>query len=63
MALNGTREGLFNAVVALGQTGSKILIPNPFYQVYTVAAMADRRAVGVSCPRAQKVDFCQIWMR
>ena len=40
MVLNGTREGLFNAVVALGQTGSKILIPNPFYQVYTVAAMA-----------------------
>ena len=40
MVLNGTREGLFKAVVALGQTGSKILIPNPFYQVYTVAAMA-----------------------
>ena len=40
MVLNGTREGLFNAVVALGQTDSKILIPNPFYQVYTVAAMA-----------------------
>jgi len=40
MVLNGTREGLFNAVVALGRPGSKILIPNPFYQVYTVAAMA-----------------------
>ena len=40
MALNGTREGLFNAVVALCSSGSKILIPNPFYQVYTVAAMA-----------------------
>ena len=40
MALNGTREGLFNAVVALCPTGSKVLIPNPFYQVYTVAAMA-----------------------
>ena len=40
MVLNGTREGLFNAVVALGRAGSKILIPNPFYQVYTVAAMA-----------------------
>ena len=40
MALNGTREGLFNAVVALCQTDSNILIPNPFYQVYTVAAMA-----------------------
>ena len=40
MVLNGTREGLFNAVVALCPTDSKILIPNPFYQVYTVAAMA-----------------------
>ena len=40
MVLNGTREGLFNAVVALCPTGSKILIPNPFYQVYAVAAMA-----------------------
>ena len=40
MVLNGTREGLFNAVVALCQKNSNILIPNPFYQVYTVAAMA-----------------------
>ena len=40
MVLNGTREGLFNAIVALCPTGSKVLIPNPFYQVYTVAAMA-----------------------
>lgn len=45
MALNGTREGLFNAVVALcpesknsGQPA--ILVPNPFYQVYAVAALA-----------------------
>lgn len=44
-ALNGTREGLFNAALALcpeekagGQTA--ILIPNPFYQVYAVAAAA-----------------------
>jgi len=40
MALNGTREGLFNAVVALCPADTNILIPNPFYQVYTVAAMA-----------------------
>ncbi|PZO65006.1 MAG: aspartate aminotransferase [Paracoccus denitrificans] len=44
-ALNGTREGLFNAALALcpdtkdGQTPI-ILIPNPFYQVYAVAAAA-----------------------
>ncbi|NJM84491.1 MAG: aminotransferase class I/II-fold pyridoxal phosphate-dependent enzyme [Tabrizicola sp.] len=44
MALNGTREGLFNAAIALcpeTKAGQKpvILIPNPFYQVYAVAAL------------------------
>ncbi len=45
LALNGTREGLFNAAVALcpeevrGQR-PVVLIPNPFYQVYAVAAQA-----------------------
>ncbi|MDP0929114.1 aminotransferase class I/II-fold pyridoxal phosphate-dependent enzyme [Paracoccus onubensis] len=45
MALNGTREGLFSAGLALcpeqknGQRPA-ILIPNPFYQVYAVAAAA-----------------------
>lgn len=44
MALNGTREGLFNAAISVaperknGQTPA-FLIPNPFYQVYTVAAV------------------------
>ncbi|MEP5762042.1 MAG: aminotransferase class I/II-fold pyridoxal phosphate-dependent enzyme [Litoreibacter sp.] len=43
--LNGTREGLFNATLALspktkhGQTPC-VLMPNPFYQVYAVAALA-----------------------
>lgn len=46
MALNGTREGLFNAAVALCPEESSrgkqpaILVPNPFYQVYAVAAAA-----------------------
>ncbi len=45
--LNGTREGLFNACLALSpetKNGQKpaILMPNPFYQCYMVAA----RAVG-----------------
>lgn len=45
MALNGTREGLFNAALALcpeQKNGRRpaILIPNPFYQVYAVAAAA-----------------------
>jgi aspartate/methionine/tyrosine aminotransferase len=45
MALNGTREGLFNAVLALcpeakGGRRPAVLVPNPFYQVYAVAALA-----------------------
>lgn len=46
MALNGSREGLFNAAIALcpEQTarGQRpvVLIPNPFYQVYAVACAA-----------------------
>ena len=45
MVLNGTREGLFNAALALcpEQKAGKtpiILTPNPFYQVYAVAALA-----------------------
>ncbi|PJF09629.1 aminotransferase class I/II-fold pyridoxal phosphate-dependent enzyme [Pseudorhodobacter sp. MZDSW-24AT] len=44
MVLNGTREGLFNAAVALSpevKRGKRpvILMPNPFYQVYAVAAL------------------------
>ena len=44
MVLNGSREGLFNAALAVaperknGQT-PLVLMPNPFYQVYTVAAV------------------------
>lgn len=45
MVLNGTREGLFNAALALcpeRKAGAApiILTPNPFYQVYAVAALA-----------------------
>jgi aspartate/methionine/tyrosine aminotransferase len=45
MALNGTREGLFNATIALCpevKSGKRpvVLMPNPFYQVYAVAALA-----------------------
>lgn len=44
MVLNGTREGLFNACIALSpetKRGQKpvVLMPNPFYQVYAVAAL------------------------
>lgn len=45
MVLNGTREGLFNACIALcpeTKCGQRpvVLMPNPFYQVYAVAALA-----------------------
>jgi N-succinyldiaminopimelate aminotransferase len=45
MVLNGTREGLFNACIALcpeAKNGQRpaVLMPNPFYQVYAVAALA-----------------------
>ena len=45
MALNGTREGLFNAAIALSPESKRgkqpaVLMPNPFYQVYAVAALA-----------------------
>lgn len=44
LPLNGTREGLFNAAIALSperKNGVKpcILLPNPFYQCYAVAAL------------------------
>lgn len=44
MVLNGTREGLFNACIALcpeTRAGKRpvVLMPNPFYQVYAVAAL------------------------
>jgi len=45
MALNGTREGLYNAAMALcpetkGGKQPVILSPNPFYQVYMIAAIS-----------------------
>lgn len=44
MVLNGTREGLFNAAVALcpeTKAGKRpvVLMPNPFYQAYAMAAL------------------------
>ncbi|CUH78311.1 aminotransferase class I/II-fold pyridoxal phosphate-dependent enzyme [Tropicibacter naphthalenivorans] len=45
MALNGTREGLYNAGMALAaeqKNGQKpvFLMPNPFYQVYMISAIS-----------------------
>ncbi len=61
IALNGTREGLFNACIALcpeskNANPPKILIPNPFYQVYAVAsAEVGADPVFLPCPAAH--DF------
>jgi aspartate/methionine/tyrosine aminotransferase len=45
-ALNGTREGLYNAAMALCPETKNgmpvVLTPNPFYQVYAVAALSVR---------------------
>lgn len=42
LALNGSREGLFSAPLALcrGGPGSRILMPDPAYQAYRAAALA-----------------------
>ncbi len=47
MPVNGTREGLYNAAMALcpeakGGKQPVVLTPNPFYQVYMVAAISVR---------------------
>jgi aspartate/methionine/tyrosine aminotransferase len=39
-SLNGTREGLFNATLALCSEGAFVLVPNPFYQAYAAGALA-----------------------
>lgn len=61
MALNGTREGLFNAVLALCPEAKRgrrpvVLTPNPFYQVYAVAALA-LAAEPVYVPATAATDF------
>jgi len=45
IVLNGTREGLYNAAMALcpeRKNGEQpvVLLPNPFYQVYAIAALS-----------------------
>ncbi|KJZ19486.1 aspartate aminotransferase [Loktanella sp. S4079] len=44
LTLNGTREGLYNAAMALSPETKNgqpaVLTPNPFYQVYAVAALS-----------------------
>ena len=65
LALNGTREGLFNAVLALcpeKKNGArpKVLMPNPFYQVYaigTLTAAAEPVYVNATAETGYLPDF------
>lgn len=62
MALNGMREGLFNACIALcpekAGKGAQpaVLMPNPFYPVYAVAAVA-AGAEPVFVPATEASEF------
>ena len=68
MALNGTREGLYNAVMALcpeSKNGKKpaILMPNPFYPVYMIAALstaADPIMVPATAETDHLPDFAKL---
>ncbi|MGR3802130.1 aminotransferase class I/II-fold pyridoxal phosphate-dependent enzyme [Marinibacterium profundimaris] len=65
LPLNGTREGLYNAAMALcpeTKAGAKpvVLAPNPFYQVYMVAALsvgAEPRFVPATAESGHLPDF------
>ena len=68
MALNGTREGLYNIAMALcpetknGQRPA-ILMPNPFYQVYMIAALsvgADPIMVPATAETGHLPDFASL---
>ncbi|MDO6591306.1 aspartate aminotransferase [Loktanella sp. D2R18] len=57
LALNGTREGLYNAAMALSletKNGTPVILtPNPFYPVYAVAALSvDAEPIFVSATEA-----------
>ncbi len=61
ISLNGTREGLFNTTIALSPTSKNgkvpaILLPNPFYQCYMVAAKAIL-AEPIFVPATNKTGF------
>jgi aspartate/methionine/tyrosine aminotransferase len=61
ISLNGTREGLFNAQIALSperKNGKlpKVLVPNPFYQVYAVGAVT-AGAEPVFVPAGEENNF------
>lgn len=68
MPLNGTREGLYNAAMALcpeDKDGQRpvVLLPNPFYQVYMLAAIsagADPVLVPATAETGHLPDFAGV---
>lgn len=68
MALNGTREGLYNAAMALcpeTKNGAQpvILTPNPFYPVYMIAAIsvgAEPHFVNATAANGHLPDFASV---
>ena len=68
LPVNGTREALFAFAQAVASPGSKVLMPNPFYQIYEGAALlAGASPHFISCTAATgfKPDFAavpaQVW--
>ncbi len=68
MSLNGTREGLYNAAMALcpeTKNGQRpvILMPNPFYQVYMIASLsvnAEPRFISATPDNGFLPDYTQL---
>ncbi|MBB3984318.1 aspartate/methionine/tyrosine aminotransferase [Sagittula marina] len=68
MALNGSREGLYNAGMALipeHKNGARpvVLMPNPFYQVYMISAIsvgAEPRFVPATAETGHLPDFAAV---
>ena len=66
--LNGTREGLYNAAMALcpetkNGASPKVLIPNPFYQVYMIGSLsvnADPVFVPATAENGHLPDFASL---
>lgn len=61
LPVNGTREGLFSfgQAVLSGRPGARVLMPNPFYQIYEGAALL-RGAAPYYVPATGAPDFDQV---
>lgn len=65
LPVNGTREALFSFAQAMlsGRQGSRVVVPNPFYQIYEGAALLAGAApyfVNNSAANAYQQDFTEV---